>query len=722
MHHIKRRQFLQFTGSALATLGISQLYIQQQSQRYGQVLAKSTSRKLALLIGINEYPRSERFTSLNGCKTDVELQKQLLINRFGFNPKDIEILSDAAASRQGILTAFEEHLIKQAKPGDVVVFHFSGHGSQVHDSDCDYRNKYTGNCVNSTYVTADDTPQKEQGVVSDIMGHTLFLLMYALRTENVTVVLDSCHSGGGTRGNLQIRAAQGGSQFKVSSAEIEYQRELLSKLKLSPSQFIQQRRKGVAKGVVIASAKRNQLAADVPFNGFHAGAFTYALTQHLWQQTENESIKKAFPFISSSTTNYSSTRQEPKFEFKPDSKNDGKPVYFIEQKFVPAEAVITKKEGNKVELYLVAIEPQTLQEFDNGTIFSVVDSRGNIQGQVRLEERNGLVGKGTLISPINPIFFIQGAFLQEKVRGIISKKLLRIGLDSSLGDELIQAKQALDKIDRIEVLPLQEKEVDYILGRITKPLYEQLVEMTNAQLPIGSIGLFSVGLEPKLSSFGPTGEKADAAVKRLHPKLKSLTALRNLKTTLNANSSTLNIELIMTSPGKEDEFIFKARNLNHQSANHKPNQSVNVPIGTPVEFRLTNKEPLLLYAFIFVIDSDEEIAVIFPNSWEVASQDKIGTILPGETLFIPDKNDGFKLTVGEPKGITEVILIVSSTPLKNSVKQLQKIAYSGGTKKGPFSVNDELLQFSDIMLDDLNKKNQGNTSKLAALSIQFSVM
>lgn len=589
MHHIKRRQFLQFTGSALATLGISQLYIQQQSQRYGQALAKSTSRKLALLIGINEYPRSERFTSLNGCKTDVELQKQLLINRFGFNPKDIEILSDAAASRQGILTAFEEHLIKQAKPGDVVVFHFSGHGSQVHDSDCDYRNKYTGNCVNSTYVTADDSPQKEQGVVSDIMGHTLFLLMYALRTENVTVVLDSCHSGGGTRGNLQIRAAQGGSQFKVSSTEIEYQRELLSKLKLSPPQFIQQRRKGVAKGVVIASAKRNQLAADVPFNGFHAGAFTYALTQHLWQQTENESIKKAFPLISRNTSKYSSTRQEPKFEFKPDSKNDGKPVYFIEQQFVPAEAVITKKEGNKVELYLVAIEPQTLQEFDNGTIFSVVDSRGNIQGQVRLEERNGLVGKGTLISPINPNFFIQGAFLQEKVRGIISKKLLRIGLDSSLGDELIQAKQALNKIDRIEVLPLQDKEVDYILGRITKPLYEKLVEMTNAQLPIGSIGLFSVGLEPKLSSFGPTGEKADAAVKRLHPKLKYLTALRNLKTTLNANSSRLNVELIMTLPGKQDEFIFKARNLNHQSANHKPNQSVNTPIGTPVEFRLTNK-------------------------------------------------------------------------------------------------------------------------------------
>src|SRR5919199_1558676 len=126
MSRIKRRQFLQFASSTLATIGLSQLDFLQQGNRYGKVLAQSTPRKLALLVGINDYPESKRFQKLEGCLTDVELQRQLLIHRFGFNDTDIKTLRDKEATREGILTTFEDHLIKQAKPGDVVVFHFSG--------------------------------------------------------------------------------------------------------------------------------------------------------------------------------------------------------------------------------------------------------------------------------------------------------------------------------------------------------------------------------------------------------------------------------------------------------------------------------------------------------------------------------------------------------------------------------------------------------------------
>lgn len=110
MSNIQRRHFLQFAGSALATMGLSQWDIFQASDRYAQVLAKSTPRKLALLVEINDY----NFSPLRGCVNDVRLQQELLIHRFGFNPKDILILADNQATRSGILTAFEEHLIKQA--------------------------------------------------------------------------------------------------------------------------------------------------------------------------------------------------------------------------------------------------------------------------------------------------------------------------------------------------------------------------------------------------------------------------------------------------------------------------------------------------------------------------------------------------------------------------------------------------------------------------------
>jgi uncharacterized caspase-like protein len=184
MSRISRRYFLQFAGSTIATLGLSPWDIINKGNRYAKVLAQDTPRKLALLVGINQYPASERFGSLQGCVTDVDLQQELLIHRFGFQPSDILKLTsdespDKQPTRQNILTTFEKHLIEQAKPGDVVVFHFSGHGSRLPEPDpiqsCRKDN------FNSTLVPADDG---KNGVAQDIMGRTLFLLMSALKTEN----------------------------------------------------------------------------------------------------------------------------------------------------------------------------------------------------------------------------------------------------------------------------------------------------------------------------------------------------------------------------------------------------------------------------------------------------------------------------------------------------------------------------------------------------------
>ena len=134
MNNIKRRQFLQFAGGTLAGLGLSQLDFFTQAENKHRLLAQPTGRKLALLVGINEYQSG--ISSLRGCLTDMEMQYELLTNRYGFNPANILLVTDKTAqkpTRDNILAAFEEHLIKQAKPGDVVIFHYSGHGSLLID-------------------------------------------------------------------------------------------------------------------------------------------------------------------------------------------------------------------------------------------------------------------------------------------------------------------------------------------------------------------------------------------------------------------------------------------------------------------------------------------------------------------------------------------------------------------------------------------------------------
>lgn len=755
MSPIKRRQFLQFAGSTLATLGLSQLDIKRQGDAMGRVLAQSTPRKLALLVGINNYSDSP----LQGCVTDVTLQKQLLIHRFGFNPKDILLLTDEQATRQGILTAFEEHLIKQAKPGDVVVYHFSGHGSQVIDPDCDV----SPDCLNSTFVPIDSSLPADYptqgGTVKDITGHTLFLLMYALNTENVTVILDSCHSGGGTRGNFRVRSRDGGSQLQTVNAEQEYQQQWLSKLNLSPDEFKRLRRRGIAKGVAIASTKPDQLAADAPFNDFFAGAFTYLMTQYLWQQLGSESFSSFMPNVARSTTRLSFTRQEPIIEYKPDTDYSKSPVYFIREQTPPAEAVITKIEGNQAELWLGGLDPSSLGAFNTGAILSAVDSQGREQGRVELERRDGLVGKAKLLDRVPP-----GALLQERSRNIPPNLTLKIGLDPSLSSEAGTAKQAIAAIPRMEAMALQTQEVHYIFGRMTSAYREQLQLAKAPKLPeVGSLGLFTPGLEVIPDSFGMSGETVKNAIARLQSKLNSLLAAHIIKTALNTNSSRLKVVASMqVENGGQviaEPFTTRGGSLAKETSSNlatppiSPN-SRKLPLKTPVQILVTNNEPSDLYFSVLVIDPTGDMSVVFPNQWTAAEE--VTLVKAGETKEIPNpKIDNFRLVTQEPKGVAEVLILASRTPLRKALKTLRDIVATRAAQSdepergGPVTLEtspekNQAGEVIDNLLDDFTSRTRGSapnsnrssdsmsesttsdrsieTNQLAALSITFEVI
>ncbi|NJL79544.1 MAG: DUF4384 domain-containing protein [Richelia sp. SM2_1_7] len=738
---MKRRHFLQFTGSALTAIGISQLDIIQQGNKYTKALAQNNGRKLALLVGINNYPAN--IGALGGCVNDVLLQKQLLIHRFGFNPKDIFTLTDAQATRQGILTAFEEHLINQAKPGDTVVFHFSGHGGRIVDPDKDSQDGY-----NSTLIPIDSGNNSSGGVVQDIMGHTLFLLMYALKTDNVTMVLDSCHSGGAKRGNFVVRSRSNSKKLQINPKEIEYQSQWLKRLNLSPQEFLRLRRQGVAKGVVIASAKREQLAVDASFDDFSAGAFTYLFTQYLWQQPQNQSVKRILVDVSRSTNIYSDRKGYDQIpELETNTKQPNPPLYFTPFNANYAEAVITKINGNQVELWLGGVDSESLEAFEKDAVFTVADGGG--KGFVKLESRQGLVGKGTLI---NTTQLKPGTLLQERIRGISPNIKLNIGLDDTFdSNTLNQAKQAFQTINRVSALPLRQQEVQYIFGAMTSARYQELQKRRIPNLPpVGSFGLFLATLDEILpKSFGDSGETVTDAIKRLIPKFKSLLAARIVKQMLgNTNTSKIKVTASMNIAGSQKVIseTFPVRGFKKQTDNQntplKPpviteNGIPKLPIGTQVAFELENQESVPLYVSILVIDAAGDMAVIFPNDWGVAEG---ATLLSaGEKRTIPSQNDGFKLTVREPFGMTEALIIASTSPLRTSLKALQGIAKRGGKTRGPIAPNeDEFLDVTDKLLDDLDTATRGglnvegvnlpagvrgvDTNKLAAMAIPFDVL
>jgi hypothetical protein len=58
------------------------------------------------------------------------------VKYFGFASSDVMMLSDKRATKKAILGALRV-LVGKGKPGDTLVFHYSGHGSQIRDTEGD---------------------------------------------------------------------------------------------------------------------------------------------------------------------------------------------------------------------------------------------------------------------------------------------------------------------------------------------------------------------------------------------------------------------------------------------------------------------------------------------------------------------------------------------------------------------------------------------------------
>jgi hypothetical protein len=154
----------------------------------------------ALVVGIDRYSgappgalAANRGTwgNLRGAVNDAKAFRDALVKRFHFDSRNVTTLFDEEASRERILATFRRALIDEAKPGDVTVFYYAGHGSQVLNSLSPELDK-----LDETLV-----PSDTRGGAPDIRDKELVrLLLEAAARTRLTVVLDACHSGGMSRG------------------------------------------------------------------------------------------------------------------------------------------------------------------------------------------------------------------------------------------------------------------------------------------------------------------------------------------------------------------------------------------------------------------------------------------------------------------------------------------------------------------------------------------
>ncbi|MBL9076790.1 MAG: caspase family protein [Planctomycetes bacterium] len=187
-------------------------------------------RGLALLVGIDHYqqPLVGTVPTLVGAVHDTERVRTLLRERFGFRDADVRVLTDAAATHEAIVRAFDEHLLRQARPGDRVVFWFSGHGSHTFDAsglESAKADASGGTAADNTLVTHDSRARDLDGAY-DLVDDELHALLTALarRTDDVLVVTDCCHAAGAVRGG---DAAAPGVR-RVTGGSVPFARERLA--------------------------------------------------------------------------------------------------------------------------------------------------------------------------------------------------------------------------------------------------------------------------------------------------------------------------------------------------------------------------------------------------------------------------------------------------------------------------------------------------------------
>ncbi len=181
------------------------------------------SKFYALLIGIDNYesiPTYPRiYRDLGGCVRDIEKVEDYLKVKFNIPQEQIWKLTapvkesnELASIRpaQGNVLPTYENIVKAfkeitavANPGDRVYIHYSGHGGRASTIYGDLK----GGVEHDESIVPMDIADDKSRHLRDVEITTLLKRITDGKCI-LTVIFDSCHSGGATRGNYAIRGSQ----------------------------------------------------------------------------------------------------------------------------------------------------------------------------------------------------------------------------------------------------------------------------------------------------------------------------------------------------------------------------------------------------------------------------------------------------------------------------------------------------------------------------------
>ncbi len=232
--------------------------------------------KKAVLIGVNKYkiPGAD----LRGCVNDLKNLQSALTQYYGFAAGDITMLADFAATKKSMEAAIR-NLLRGARKGDVLLLHYSGHGSNVPDNDGDEADR------RDEILCPTDLDWKNP-LRDDWLRKTFDGMRSGV---NLTVIMDCCHSGTNTRAinppDAPVIERYLPNPWDLMAAESG--RKLKGRFMgtLSAAGRAKKRRSDIVTvdipEVLITGCRDTQTSADAYIGGSYNGALTYNLVAAL---------------------------------------------------------------------------------------------------------------------------------------------------------------------------------------------------------------------------------------------------------------------------------------------------------------------------------------------------------------------------------------------------------------------------------------------------------
>ena len=231
----------------------------------------------ALIVGISDYANfgAEIGGDLPGARNDAIAYRDVFIAQKGFAPQNVRVLLDGEATRANIIREFKEWLPSVVKPGDLVVFAFAGHGSQMWDTNGDEEDGLDETICPTDVIKGDSR--------NDIPDDELNALLGGIPTDNVVVILDNCHAGSGTRAVTPF--ARPRSLARTASVDVS------KPANATAGQPANNTAADAAPASVleIAAAQADEVAVDAEWPAedggasIYGGAFTRNFVRNIWQ-------------------------------------------------------------------------------------------------------------------------------------------------------------------------------------------------------------------------------------------------------------------------------------------------------------------------------------------------------------------------------------------------------------------------------------------------------